>query len=241
VPVGEPSKFQGDQNLAEKHLEKLLRSFYRKPFEIHDYKELESITALADYYCALPAFSAFLYQILPHSLELTAAIENDPNIFLVIAAKLRNETLFTESLVHAVNPWHSPRFRTLKDRRLRDVAEMAHGRISNLIMKGQEIVLYTQRNDASFREMHPSWTIITSVKGNDRVSWPRYIREMVNKLPYKDGRHKPLYQSCVALLEDNRMFNRYTHKAHEGALAEHILCAKIDKDEFPWDRAQTDY
>lgn len=86
---------------------------YNKQYLIYDLDDLEILTEIADYYCALkivsrtldgPIFSVFLF---------ARDIVEDPVRGLVLAHKLRNALLYRECLILSQGPWYKPAFWSL--------------------------------------------------------------------------------------------------------------------------------
>ncbi|PQE22574.1 hypothetical protein CJF31_00001491 [Rutstroemia sp. NJR-2017a BVV2] len=85
-------------------LHMLLCALYNKSYYIENYKEFEDGYRLADFYCALPKFSASLDGAIRHcdSYLFVRNIETHSTALIVAAKKLRHPTLFRECLVYEV-------------------------------------------------------------------------------------------------------------------------------------------
>jgi hypothetical protein len=70
---------------------------YLKPYRVQGYKELKTLTELADYYCALPVLSRTLDAAFLRSFVFVEEIKHSSCKMLILAAKLRNSVLFRES------------------------------------------------------------------------------------------------------------------------------------------------
>lgn len=83
----------------------LLRAMYGWSFAVDSLSAFHAALELADYYCALPAFSAGLRGAFDSSPLLVEAIFMNPFYMLKKAVQLRNAAMYRECLILAMGPW----------------------------------------------------------------------------------------------------------------------------------------
>ncbi|PQE31490.1 hypothetical protein CJF32_00008081 [Rutstroemia sp. NJR-2017a WRK4] len=86
-------------------LQMLLSALYNKRYSIENYKQFNCCFLLADYYCALPKFSASLDGALRHSDSylFVRNIETHSTELIIAATRMRHPALFRECLVYEVS------------------------------------------------------------------------------------------------------------------------------------------
>jgi hypothetical protein len=86
----------------------LLEVIYRQYFFLYSTDQLDRITKLADYYCALPVLSKALSGTLLDSHNFMLYIASDAFSLIKIAAKLQSSILFRECVIHLLGPFYDP-------------------------------------------------------------------------------------------------------------------------------------
>jgi hypothetical protein len=122
--------FKGDPAAETQIFTIFLSALLGRPYAITSIAELERLTELADFYCALPAFSNSLSIALWKSPDLISKIPANALKLLPITVKLRSELLFKECLIHALGPYTHPQYLQLTDPKLKQAAERAIGILS---------------------------------------------------------------------------------------------------------------
>lgn len=94
---------------------KVLCAIYTRPYAINTCAELENITKLGDFYCALPIISATIIPALMGSPMFdwvpndskwsTTTFARNAHDLLLTAEKLRNKILYREWFIHTVGRW----------------------------------------------------------------------------------------------------------------------------------------
>jgi hypothetical protein len=98
--------------------------------------DFRRITALADYYLALPILSLSLDRAMLDSELFCASIRDHAFELFEMGAKLRNSRLFREALIWLVGKYgHSakPQYKKLSDPKLKLIAGYAHGEIAKKV------------------------------------------------------------------------------------------------------------
>jgi hypothetical protein len=102
------AKYTGEQSKEMRTFEKLLSAIYLEPYQIYSIAQLENLTEMADYYCALRVVSCTLHAALFEQSWLGDALRKEPCRALIAATALRNKTHFKERLMLCVGPWNKP-------------------------------------------------------------------------------------------------------------------------------------
>ncbi|KUJ22224.1 uncharacterized protein LY89DRAFT_574625 [Mollisia scopiformis] len=121
--------------------EKLMCAIYTRPYQLINTKELLLMTALADYYCALPILTRILDGAFINSPQFCKGIGSHASELFVAAAKIRNALLFRECLIWVVISYRDREFESLEDKRLRMIVRCAHGEVSTRLTGATAVVL----------------------------------------------------------------------------------------------------
>jgi hypothetical protein len=220
-----------------------------RPYSVSSIAELERLTELADFYCALPAFSTSLNTALWKSPKLTSQVPANPLKFLPIAAKLRNALLFKESLIQAIGPWKSPRYLQLTDSNLKQAAIRAFGALSTSIVKVQcQLLAATQGLPTNYGSHEWGKRINAYIEGNLSLCYsnsdgvlnlPHFIRRMHNCVCGENN--TTLVHLLFPILKNNLILDRTGAIAGEGNYKDFFLCIEIDDADLPWDQTQLDW
>ncbi|QSZ36367.1 hypothetical protein DSL72_006243 [Monilinia vaccinii-corymbosi] len=107
-----PKKLKGSKKRHEKVFSQFIGVFYGKVWTIKDDANLEAITELADYYCALPMLSKSLPGALSTSIQYAGSLllnstmgMRNQNKRLELAVKLRSPELFRDCMIYLVGYW----------------------------------------------------------------------------------------------------------------------------------------
>jgi len=84
----------------------------------------------------LPVLSRTLDGVLPRNPKLSWQIHEDDLScsLLETAVRLRHSTLFKDCLILSMGPWHDPAFKTLKDPKLKNLAQNVYNGIAAEIL-----------------------------------------------------------------------------------------------------------
>ncbi|QSZ36384.1 hypothetical protein DSL72_006260 [Monilinia vaccinii-corymbosi] len=228
----------------------LLRAFYNRPYSFNDYKIFADTYRLADFYCALPAFSCSLDSALLASPRFTSNIEENSVELLRIAKKLHHPVLFRECLVHEVanvspcdsrNKFWGQRFADDKDLRLafmigiwsvREARALADRQILDCLMEA--ISMEFDRDDLP----------ILFGPNNGYKTAGNY-RAVLDEL-YDDGM---LSADMIGnLLRNNLILSRRGDEPRVGGClvrrwdsGKRFFCAEIRDEDLPWDQDSVDW
>lgn len=180
---------------------------------------------------------------------------DDPLSVMEYARVLRNESLFRESLILSLGPWSLPKYRSLSDPVLRDVAISAHLAISGVILDvHQQILAWSaesddesdvERADVPGKKKYKSLSAALSVaaehacwgnarKGKHYVYLPSYYRECVEALGM-DKCTTELVQKIVAPLVKNELRMQPNAISGKSEFRDHFFFLVLKKDDLPWD------
>ena len=107
---GELVTYKEDETAQTAAFMHILRAIYRHPpMDVSKVEELIPLTELADFYCTLPSVSIALDGVMLRNLQSRwgANIRDNLDVYVRVATKLRNKTLFKECMVHVVSLWNS--------------------------------------------------------------------------------------------------------------------------------------
>ncbi|CCD52102.1 hypothetical protein BofuT4_P082610.1 [Botrytis cinerea T4] len=227
-----------DQKIAvidgpEKEIEavrKLLCAIHSKRYKIETADELERLTRLADYHCALPVVSA----------TLTGALFKSTR-------KLRNGVLFRECLIHTVGRWDflpDPEKEMIKeDQELYKLVRIKLSFLYETLSKSQialfralveeEITLHKIAQYASPR------TLIGEYLPMYRALWDE--NPFYSLSPNEET--KDLGDFMPDLLKNNLTLGCTGEiPGRKDSVFEHtFLCTEVEDDEFPWDMEEMDW
>ncbi|KAM0143542.1 hypothetical protein ACHAO1_000643 [Botrytis cinerea] len=256
-----------DQKIAvidgpEKEIEavrELLCAIHSKRYKIETADELERLTRLADYHCALPVVSATLTGALFKSsmFEISPMISiydpqeceiHDNSVsLLLLARKLRNGVLFRECLIHTVGRWDflpDPEKEMIKeDQELYKLVRIKLSFLYETLSKSQialfralveeKITLHKIAQYASPR------TLIGEYLPMYRALWDENPFYSLSQ----NEETKDLGDFMPDLLKNNLTLGCTGEiPGRKDSVFEHtFLCTEVEDDEFPWDMEEMDW
>ncbi|PBP24241.1 hypothetical protein BUE80_DR004880 [Diplocarpon rosae] len=236
-----PSSFTFSVEISAFH--NLLCAIYTRPYIIAGAAELLKMVELADYYCVLPILSRTLDGVMMNSPDFVAEIPDDPNGLFIAAAKLRNLSLFRESLVWVVGHYENPAFYDLPEGQLKLIAGFVYGRISTqATIVSQHILSDFSRRYEEDWNSNLDYTYISpigSYVSGMSVNLPGYFKKLHEANP-------ELSENCteIGLLFENRLkldtFNGKHRQCGRDGAEEHFLCAYIEDEYIPWNMDDCD-
>jgi hypothetical protein len=204
-------------------------------------EELVALTSLADYYCALPAFSRSLYRAFAQvTIDEWDCEEEQLSMVLKAAIKLRYADLFRECIILLAGKWDTEPDLSLYDQK-----------ISKLITAVRHEVTYelADVNEKILRLIaeHPQLAAeINKIKLDADASLPEYYR-LLRKGVYYDavcdyGAYRvQIKQVLERLMGNDLKFGGSKDLSGRCPFQNYFLCATIDDDDLPWDGTQTDW
>ncbi|TVY39026.1 hypothetical protein LSUB1_G004583, partial [Lachnellula subtilissima] len=230
--------FWGDQIAEIKSFHILLNSFYGNHLRIQSISMLNHIIALADYYRALPQFSAAFTEALGTGTcgrILDGMVENCAEL-LEIAARLRCAPLFRDCFILCTGPCNKARGMEIKSGPLRRLARAEFRKIMGHVKSQYELAEIARISNAQ-----RSATILQRPTTNPQKFTTRGIRRFApgrNRaaalfLSTHDGlRYSEESIRHVMWLGRNNLV-LVPKKVH--FLRNHFLCTEISDEDLPWD------
>jgi len=251
------STFRGSTECEENAFQNLLCAIFIRPYHIADATELDVMTQMADYYCALPTLSNSVSATFFNSPGLMNTLQMDPCQLLVSAYKLRHPLLFRDVLIYALGPWSSPRYLQLANHSdpcgsvLFKIAAGIHANLAAKIVEVQQSILQlaTEYSGCSAAKMMLNFAS-RSVDANDQLMLPAYFRNyfddtLIDKSTSKEGKqgkHGTIsIQNLLRPLLTNKLTLDKAAVAGKGDFANSFLCFEISDEELPWDQTQFDW
>ncbi|KAE8448673.1 hypothetical protein EG329_009099 [Mollisiaceae sp. DMI_Dod_QoI] len=255
-PRREPSSpWSGESpsdTIDQKAFEKLLCAFYNRDYTVESTDELKAMTAIADYYCALPILSKTLKGALLGSpiFDLNNNDRRSPfkeNSYDLIftAQKLRHAELFRECFVHIVGTWvdgpvpKDSLNRLKHDPELLSLISASHIDLCRALLElNQEILLMIVEREEE--------DILSVDNGPNRMRRPTrnaaYYRALETQFELKDFSDDcpMLWRAFGNLFKNNLIFDRSGLGAGEGPY-QYFLCASIKDEDLPWDPKEVDF
>lgn len=240
-----------------------LGTFYHQIPFFEDTEDLNGLTAMADYYCALKIVSIMITAAISTNaylmdLPLDHAVE-----LINSAAKLRNEVLFKDCVVLACGPYPTPQFKTTTtlNPKVRDVVEKAFGQLRSWIAE-VEYELATsvtpgpadngksgdyvarKKHMRKFIEDMKEKSMIDAYDGSgDYVfNMPGFYQGLSNSKygpPWKPP-GEPFFRTgrVITLLRNDMVLNRQATAVKDN-FEHYFLCNLIDDEDLPWDSGDT--
>jgi hypothetical protein len=263
VPAGNERKLSNFTN-AEDEIEafqKLLCAMYNRPYTINSPEELEKITSLADFYCALPILSATLVSGLLGSPMLGPSFDFDElNAFalaapdLIFAAqKLRNPVFFRECFIHVVGQWQDL-LTTSQRERLEENSD-----IFRLIMKefsevcksvieaDHHLMIALARHEIS---LGAQVAILENFDyGIKNPKFYKAVQQIWDLQEVEDAdddafgteNMSELEDKLRIILQNELVLDNSGCGPGEGGYESYVLCATIRDEDMPWDATQIDW
>ncbi|KAG0651409.1 hypothetical protein D0Z07_2115 [Hyphodiscus hymeniophilus] len=228
--------------------EKVLRAIYCLSYDIDSVCELEDVTRIADFYCALPALSSSLYRGLWKDTGLITSwdgIFTNADTVLAVAKKLRHPILFREAVIIIVSQpgrWLCGRedFLSEDDDNLKAVVLRAHHRLCRLKLKADHHVREALRFlPITSKSVRLSWHPEDEFSGHDHYT------QIMNKLKATtfNGNEKRVadaIRSLEALLKNNLVLTKPWNGIN-GGCGSSFYCTEVDDKDLPWDETETDW
>jgi hypothetical protein len=252
--------FAGNALMEVRGMGGLLGCIYSKPFEVITLAELEAIIRLSDFYDALPAVSVALDSVLLRSPALIDGIHKQATQYLILATKIRNKTLYKESMVHVAGRWKLNKSGLEDHPELRQKVLIAQGSILDkldnaniailkLVGSGQSVVakvvqrcmqqyggiLYQQRTLPSYyRMLYEDKYTANKKEDFDNYDWNRIGTHAESAVAKMQKILKPV-------LKNNLLLDRSGESAGEGRHKDYFLYADINDEDLPWNLNQAEW
>jgi hypothetical protein len=235
--------FKGDPAAETQIFTIFLSALLGRPYSITSIAELERLTELAEFYCALPAFSSSLNMALWKSPNLISKIPANALKLLPITVKLRSELLFKECLIHALGPYTHPQYLQLTDPKLKQAAERAIGILSAKIVKVDGKLLAATKSIPR-NPYDPTWgkNVYTFISDSiytcydwdkDALNLPYFYRRIHNSACHENN--TLLKNMLSPILKNNLILDRSDELAGDGQYKGCFLCIEINDADSPWD------
>ncbi|KAH8801159.1 hypothetical protein F5882DRAFT_435512 [Hyaloscypha sp. PMI_1271] len=242
------SSFHGNTTRLESAFQNLLCAIFNRPYCILDATELNIMTQMADYYCALPILSNSLSATFFNSPGLLTTLRTDPCQSLILAYKLRHAPLFRDSLIRVPGPWSKPQFQELKSHRdpsslfLFNFVNTIHISFSNKIIQLQQSIFqlstgyfphYNENHRLQAKDMLDCAK--ESVDNKHNLLLPKWFRRC------RDRYLGTLVPELLAPFTTNNLVLDKAAVAGKGDYENSFLCLEISDAELPWDPTQFDW
>jgi hypothetical protein len=241
--------------------ENLTGAFYQRPFVINNYSDLDRLTKMADYYCALRLVSLNLNQTFVHSKYLMDIHLDDAVFMLESATKLRNSILFRDCVTLACGPWPLPSFKdelTPIRSEIWKVLSRVFDSIGALVAEVEWDLasqVFARPNDdemnALFSDRRKQMRkVMESVKaecmGQSGYAVPKYFLGLSNsefgpRSGHISHRAVPCFQRAFDSCLDNNMTLNRNAVAGAGKFESHFLFVSLANGDLPWDTTETDW
>ncbi|CZR63411.1 uncharacterized protein PAC_13308 [Phialocephala subalpina] len=237
---------------------KLLCAMYNRPYRIEDVAELETVTRLADFYCALPIVSGTLSGALLGSpmLKRDPDPENQSyNDFarkagrlIFVAKKLRHVVLFRECFIHLAGNLQDEEYlgdailRLKGDKELWLLLTEGYARMCQLLLKAhQAFVISTVQSYWSPQQPLPK--LRDEGPEESSVFFKALKEQLQGQLSrgVDDMHLRSLYVAVDRLMRSNLTLDQTGFQAGEGPYKWCFLCADISDEEMPWDLNELDW
>lgn len=237
---------------------KLLCAMYTRPYRVEDVAELETITRLADFYCALPIVSGTLSGALLGSPMLRR--DPDPenqgyNDFarkagrlIFVAKKLRHTVLFRECFIHLVGNLQDEDYlgdtvlNLKNDKELWLLLTEGYARMCQLLLKAhQAFVISTVQRYWSPQQPLPK---IRDEAPEESAAFFKALKEQLQgqiARGVEDLHIRNLHAAVDKLMINNLVLDQTGYGSGEGPYKWCFLCADVPDDEMPWNPNETDY
>jgi hypothetical protein len=250
------SSFHGNTTRLESAFQNLLCAIFNRPYCIIDATELNIMTQMADYYCALPILSNSLSATFFNSPGLLTTLRTDPCQSLILAYKLRHAPLFRDYLIHLLGPWSKPQFQELKSHRdpsslfLFNFVNTIHISFSNKIMQLQQSIFQLSTGYFSpfcplFAGFRPAYRAAAKAMldctndgadFNHNLLLPKWFRQCLDS-----NVETEVVGKLLASFTTNNLVLDKAAVAGRGDYEDSFLCFEISDAELPWDPTQFDW
>ncbi|TVY44769.1 hypothetical protein LSUB1_G000600 [Lachnellula subtilissima] len=230
--VSDVGKFTGDQNAEISAFTIVIQAIYNWRFIIRSPAQLCVATKMADYHCTLPSLSKSLYVAFGRSREFCDSPL--PGMYDI-----------------ADGPVEQPKYLMIKDKKLKQLAALAHHSICRQVLSTQ------QHLSQEIVKLDPEYTMIyqkqelgimvANISGNSgevpSIRLPSLYRQLVdgalgNELEGLLQNNLALYPAAIGLISIS-----FTDKPGDWNTwcDDYFLCLEIEDDELPWDVNEQDW
>ncbi|KAH9215104.1 hypothetical protein DL95DRAFT_501439 [Leptodontidium sp. 2 PMI_412] len=224
---------------------KLLCAIHEQPYNLADILELKQLYCLSRNIGAHAALSMSLLDALLKSPNVVEEIPLNSHPLLEMACILRHAVLYRECMIHAINPFHNPRFMAMTNGcEVKKLAIAAHKKMEDKIETVRKQLLDTfdsipsirkecAKNEREMRQISIDIMPRCSDAVTGRTIFPRYFRELWNYDKYLDGR----YQAFVGpLIDTNKLaIDQSGRRAGDPGLYEDcFLSLEISDEDLPF-------
>ena len=194
--------------------------------------------------------------MMSHALDATIGrqefsfynLNDDPCGMLEVATLLRHPRLFRECLILSLNPWSSPRYKTLTNTKLRELASNAQERIKAIVADTEKNILNAV--DA-MGKVDPGLKVemkkylskakyLCRQKEGEPFHLPAYYRTLSDYKPGRRPGRYPFKHLLSAVLKNNLTLNT-TYAAGLILCSDYFLCGSILDNELPWTQEDKDW
>ncbi|KAK6583446.1 hypothetical protein PZA11_004522 [Diplocarpon coronariae] len=223
----------------------ILCAFYGVPYELKGVENLETITRLADYYCALPKVShSILQPLLAHRVN----VKDNAVVLIEIASKLRHAILFRECVVFLAGLWDDSDG-VLEDRiaalqpHVRKIITDARNIIGFKLARSLEYLLrikneYYRRADNLY---HFVRQILSEIGGGFRPPMSLVMSKIYRSCNEQWEEHLEIRREIGNVMANNLVLHDNIGYPGEGDHEAYFLCAAVDDEDLPWDASQMDW
>jgi hypothetical protein len=254
-------KFKGNAKIEAELFKTLLCAIYNRPYTVKNTKFLVALTELADYYRALPVVSRTLSDALLDSRTFVNQMQVDePYLICESAARLHHKVLFRDALIWVVGRWQVPLTTEVSDRKLRQIAECAHGKIATSVSKilgkimlgfcayGSETWSFKFRKSICGPQLNDGPNLYVQADTIDfeaagMYNCPQFFRNILTKNDWR-RRVKMEGLGIEELLENHLVLDQ--RNLAPGVVSDNLteyyfLCATVADDDLPWHPEEIDW
>jgi hypothetical protein len=200
---------------------------------------------LADYYCALPAFSSGFGGAFSTSPGLLGAIIQDPHRLIEKAVRLRNAALYRERLIQCMGPWTGPIYESIQNESIKAISATAHAIINREVHDAQyELLdnigrLFIDRH-LSFK--HAERIYAVECQGYRACRNKGLLLHWFYRRLYEADLVSPFMKKFIeTLMENNLVLDSKVNQAGQGKYLDYFLYLEITDEELSWDTEETDW
>lgn len=220
--------------------ENLLCAFYSRPFDLRSPSELELMTQIADYYCALPALSHSLNAVLPYCVEFCGKIRENALTLLQLSVKLRNRLLYQECLIYVLGPWSQPAYLQIEDELVRKYADAAHAQICRKIAAPEIQSIFIIGPGLHYQNFWQVAVDCTTNRTGTGFRMPEFCRTLHSSYGSASHYGRTVFKHLEPLLS-NHLKLSHGQIAATGEDKDHFFCLLIGEDDLPWDVSEVDW
>ncbi|KAH7319429.1 hypothetical protein BKA65DRAFT_569797 [Rhexocercosporidium sp. MPI-PUGE-AT-0058] len=211
--------------------------------QVDNVVELQTLANHGDYYLAMPVVSATALATVRRSGSFIRTLPGSTSKVIAIAAKMHNEQLFRECLVHLVNPWTSPRYTSLEEPPLLHAAKLAHNQLCASVSNAQEALLLAANDnrvgamDGTVWEKAVGGLLFRGASDfvcGGRVILPGFFRSISAAITAEGHPQANNILNILKTLFKNNLVLTGAHAiAGEGSHQDFFLCVEIDDVVLP--------